>query len=339
MPLTKFPRYPLAHLPTPLEPLERLSNFLGGPRILVKRDDCTGLAMGGNKTRKLEFLIAEARERGASAVVTEGGIQSNHVRQTAAAAAKAGLACHLALDRSVPPLDQGYEATGNLFLDRLLGAEISFCAPGQTRKELSTRIVDDLRDRGERPYFIPTGGSSPIGALGYVGCALEILDQARRQDIAIDRVVLASGSGGTMAGLLVGFALADAATKVTGIDIDHEPERVADEVAEIATGCGALLGVAGIDRDGVEVVAGYAAPGYGRPNPGMIEAVRLVAKLEGIILDPVYSGKAMAGLLDMIRRGVIGADETVVFVHTGGAPALFAYTSVFASASGEPPLA
>ncbi len=336
MPLTKFPRYPLAHLPTPLEALERLSNFLGGARIHVKRDDCTGLAMGGNKTRKLEFLIAEARARGASAVVTEGGIQSNHVRQTAAAAAKAGLGCHLALDRAVPPLDQGYEVTGNLFLARLLGAEISFCEPGQTRKDLGTRLVDDLRARGETPYFIPTGGSCPIGALGYVGCALELVDQARRQDLAIDRVVVASGSGGTMAGLLVGFALAKAATKVIGIDIDHEPERVADEVTEIAKGCGALLGVEGIDRDDVEVVAGYAAPGYGRPNPGMIEAVRLVAKLEGIILDPVYSGKAMAGLIDMIRRGTLSADETIVFVHTGGMPALFAYTSVFTSAGAQP---
>jgi D-cysteine desulfhydrase family pyridoxal phosphate-dependent enzyme len=325
----------LAHLPTPLEPLERLGDFLGGPRLYVKRDDCTGLAMGGNKTRKLEFLLGEAREQGATAVVTEGGRQSNHVRQTAAAAAKAGLACHLALDNAVPPPDRSFEVSGNIFLDRLLGARISFCEPGQSRRELASRIVEELRGQGETPYFIPTGGSSGVGALGYAGCALEIVDQAHHQDLAIDRIVVASGSGGTLAGLLVGFAMADSGAIVLGIDIDDEPERVADDTAEIARDCAALVGLDGPDRDQVVVVEGYAAPGYGLPNPAMIEAVRLVARLEGILLDPVYSGKAMAALIDMVRREVIGADETIVFVHSGGMPALFAYTSAFEGEDGE----
>ncbi len=330
MELDEFPRYPLAHLPTPLEPLERLSEHLGGPRIFIKRDDCTGLASGGNKTRKLEFLLGHARRQGATCLVTVGGVQSNHVRQTAAAAAKAGLGCHLALDRAVAAQGPGYEATGNAFLDRLLGARVHLCAPGEGRADLAVRIVEELRGRGEVPYFIPAGGSCPLGALGYVGCALEIVEQARGLDLAIDRVVVASGSGGTQAGLVVGFVRANADIETLGVDIDDEPERVRGDVAGIAEGCAGLLGLETPGRDDMVVIGGYAAPGYGLPNPGMVEAVRLLARLEGIVLDPVYSGKAMAGLIDMARDGRIAADETIVFVHTGGLPALFAYTQAFA---------
>lgn len=330
MDLSQFPRFPLVHRPTPLEPMDRLSEMLGGPRLYIKRDDCTGLAFGGNKTRKLEFLIAEALAQGATTIVSEGGMQSNHVRQTAAAAVKAGLKCELALDWRVPWTDPSYGASGNLLLDKLLGARVHVCAKGQLRKDKAMEVCDEINARGEKAYFIPTGGSNPLGALGYVDCALEIIAQAEQQNIKVDHVVLASGSGGTQAGMMVGLAGSQSGISCIGIDIDHGPTAVRAAVQNIATGAAELLGVSAlVGADDLILAEGYGAPQYGMPNDMMIAAVSLLATTQAIILDPVYSGKAMAGLIDMIANNRFGKDETVVFVHTGGSPALFAYSDIF----------
>jgi L-cysteate sulfo-lyase len=332
---SNFPKFALAHLPTPLEPMERLRAELARtlpavPKLYVKRDDCTGLALGGNKTRKLEFLIAEALARKATAIISEGGLQSNHVRQTAAAAAKAGLACHLVLDHAVPVTTQIYRGNGNLLLDRVLGAEIHLCDPGEKRATRIARLIETLRAKGETPVHIPTGGSNATGALGYAAAALELLQQAQARALRIDHVMVASGSGGTQAGLILGMALAGSNVPVTGIDIDHDPEHVLTLVRDITQAAAEKVGLgAAIPSSAFQLARGYAAPGYGQPNAGMIEAVQMLARLEGIVLDPVYTGKAMAGLIDLVRKGTFGADETVVFIHTGGAPGLFAYENYF----------
>jgi L-cysteate sulfo-lyase len=326
MPLQEFPRFLLAHAPTPIEPLERMRKFLGGPRLYIKRDDCTGLALGGNKTRKLEFLLGEALRLGATAIISEGGLQSNHVRQTAAAAAKAGLPCHLVLDHAVPIDTAIYRTGGNLLLDRLLGAVTHICAAGETRAAKSAAVVAELQARGEVPYRIPTGGSNAVGALGYAALMLELLQQARDLRLSFDKIVVASASGGTQAGLVVGRELAQADLSVMGIDVEGDPDDLQATVQSIAGECALKVGLRhGIRPAAFELVRGYAAPGYGLPNPGMIEAVKSMASLEGILLDPVYTGKAMAGLIDMVRTGRLRKDETVVFIHTGGTPALFAY--------------
>jgi L-cysteate sulfo-lyase len=330
MHLENFPKFPLVHAPTPLEPLERLQKFLGGPRLYIKRDDCTGLATGGNKTRKLEFLIGEALKMGATTIISEGGLQSNHVRQTAAAAAKAGLKCHLVLDHNVSIDTAIYRTGGNFLLDRLLGAAIHVCAAGEARAAKIDALASELRARREVPYYIPTGGSNAVGALGYASLMLELLQQAGSFRLSFDRVVAASSSAGTQAGLVIGKELAQADVAVTGIDVDGDPGTLLAQVQSIAKDCAIKVGLEqGIRADAYEVVGGYAAPGYGLPNPGMIDAVKSMASLEGILLDPVYTGKAMAGLIDMVRRGRFARDETVVFIHTGGTPALFAYADCF----------
>jgi L-cysteate sulfo-lyase len=331
MPLSKFPRFPLAHLPTPLEPLDRLRDHLGGgPRLYIKRDDCTGLALGGNKTRKAEYLIGAARAAGATAIITEGGLQSNHVRQTAAAAARAGLQCHLVLNENVPIKTAIYRENGNMLLDRVLGAIVHLCAPGETRAAAIQRLLPALKQDGAVPYVIPTGGSNEVGALGYAAAALELQRQAQDSGIGIDRVLFSTASGGTQAGLVVGMALAEAGTQVLGIDVENEADSLLADVRRIAQACAAKVGLKRALRDDAFAIrSGYAGEGYGIPTPGMIEAVGLLARLEGIVLDPVYSGKAMAGLIDLVRAGQFGGDETIAFIHTGGTPALFAYADRF----------
>src|SRR6185369_13996210 len=244
MQLDRFPKFSLAHLPTPLEPLTRLQAELGGPRLYIKRDDCTGLALGGNKTRKLEFLIGEALQKQATVIVTEGGLQSNHVRQTAAAAAKAGLPCHLVLDRNVPIDRPTYRANGNLLLDHLLGAKVHLCAPGEKRATRTAQLIAELREAGEMPYHIPTGGSNAIGARGYVALMVELQQQAEAAGIALDHVVAASGSGGTHAGLVVGKMLTRSGAAIIGVDINHDPEPLLSTVKAIARESAAELGVA-----------------------------------------------------------------------------------------------
>jgi len=328
--LDTLPRHRLAHLPTPLEPLERLRAHLGvGAKLYVKRDDCTGLALGGNKTRKLEYLIGDALSAGATAAISEGGLQSNHVRQTAAAAARAGLKCHLVLDHRVPVTTESYRGNGNLLLDRILGAAVHLCAKGEARAAKMQAVAADLRRQGEVPYLIPTGGSNEVGALGYVAAMLELQRQAKEAGIAIDRIVTASSSGGTQAGLLVGKALSGAACQVSGVDVDGDPDKMVAEVGGIAALAAPKVGVDPARLAAPEILRGHCGEGYGIPTAGMEEAVRLLATLEGIVLDPVYTGKGMAGLIALLRRGEIGAGETVVFMHTGGAPALFAYADRF----------
>ncbi|MDP6830478.1 MAG: D-cysteine desulfhydrase [Alphaproteobacteria bacterium] len=335
MALSQIPRIPLAHLPTPLEYLPRLSEELGGPRILVKRDDCTGLALGGNKTRKLEFLIAEAQAQGADTIVTIGGVQSNHVRQTAAAAARVGLSCHLVLARAVPWDDPAYEVSGNVQLDHLLGAQVHLLPEGTDRDGALRRIARALRTNGRSPYVIPSGGSNAIGAMGYAACAVELEEQARAAGETIDYLIHATGSGGTQAGLIAGLHGADSQIQVLGIDITAAADEIAGKVRTIARDTSQALAQAKRPpRDALQVISGYAGSAYGMPTEQMRSAVRMAARLEGLILDPVYTGKAMAGLIDLVRQGRFSETETIVFLHTGGMPGLFAYNEYFRDETG-----
>ncbi len=331
MQLADFPRFRLAHLPTPLERLDRLTDALGGPEIYVKRDDCTGLAIGGNKTRKLEFLIADALAQGADTVISTGGIQSNHVRQTAAAASKAGLACELVLGRTVPWDGADYEVTGNIQLDRLLGATLHICHGDQDRMALMQARSAEIAAEGGAAYIIPSGGSNAVGALGYVNCAFELERQADAAGLKIDALVHATGSAGTQAGLVAGFHAANSRIRTVGIDIDAEPDLVAGMVRDLAAETCANLGIAAPAAEATEVVPGYAGQAYGMPTEAMVAAVERLARDEGLLLDPVYTGKAMAGLIDLIEQGRFSKGDTVVFLHTGGMPGLFAYRDVFPS--------
>ncbi len=324
----RFPRVRVANLPTPLEAAPRLSATLGGPQIYLKRDDLTGLAMGGNKTRKLEWLIGEAQAAGADCVITIGAGQSNHCRQTAAAAAKAGLDCYLLL---TPPFHG--EGQGNLLLDDLLGATIVRVEGREANavKNATDDLIARLRAEGRRPHLVPVGGSTPIGALGYVLCAIELGDQLARENLQPTRLYCSSGSGGTQSGLVVGAAALGAPYQIIGVSPGGKATGIAAKVADVSNDTAALLGLDNrFAASDVVVDDGYTGPAYGTITPECIEAVRLVARTEGVLLDPVYVGKAMAGLIDHIRRGHIGRDESVVFVHTGGSPALFAYASELA---------
>lgn len=303
MHLSKFPRVRLGHLNTPLEPMSRLSEHLGGPRLYIKRDDCTGLATGGNKTRKLEFLMADALVKGADTVITQGATQSNHARQTAAAAARLGMRCIILLEDRTGNEAHDYRNSGNVFLDRLFGAPTRTYAGGTDMNAAMTAVAEEVRAQGGVPYIIPGGGSNSIGALGYVNCALEIVAQANEQQIRIDRVVHATGSVGTQAGLVAGFEGMRSGIDVLGIGVRAPREVQESNVHKLACETAELL--------------------------GMVEAVSLAARTEGLLFDPVYSGKGMAGLIDLIRKGHFGADETIVFVHTGGSAALFGYMDTF----------
>ncbi len=329
MHLARFPRLRLAHLPTPLESLERLSAELGGPNLWIKRDDCTGLAGGGNKTRKLEFLMADAVERGADAVITQGATQSNHARQTAAAA-KLGMACHLLLEDRAGLPDNDYLCNGNVLLDQLHGATLQGHPGGTDMNAAMEALARELRDDGRKPYVVPGGGSNEIGALGYVNCALELLQQANDAGLEIAHVVHATGSTGTQAGLVTGFRGSGSGIPVLGISVRAEREAQEENVFRLAERTAEHLGIPGaVRRDHVVADSDYVGPGYGLPAPDTLEAIRLFARIEGILLDPVYTGKAAAGLIALVREGRFGKDDNVVFVHTGGAQALFAYRGFF----------
>jgi L-cysteate sulfo-lyase len=324
--LSRFPRVTLAHLPTPLEHLPRLSAHLGGPAIHVKRDDCTGLGTGGNKTRKLEFLMADALDKGATAVVTQGAVQSNHARQTAAAAAKLGLKCELVLEERVEQASHAYLNSGNVLLDRLFGAGLRHVAAGTDMDAAMEEVAVELEQSGETVYIIPGGGSNPVGALGYVDCALELIAQANRQRLVIDHVVHASGSAGTQAGLLVGLKASHADLPLLGIGVNAGREIQEQRVFDLALRTAELVGAPGaVMRKDVVANCDYVGGGYGVPTGAMNEAVLLLARLEGLLFDPVYSGKALAGLLDLIGKGFFDRAGNVVFVHTGGSAGLFAY--------------
>ncbi|MGE0310658.1 MAG: D-cysteine desulfhydrase [Lautropia sp.] len=331
MHLSRFPRVRLGHLNTPLEPMIALSRALGGPNLYVKRDDCTGLATGGNKTRKLEFLMGEAREQGAEVVVTQGAVQTNHGRQTAAAATRLGLACEILLERRVREPEPGYEVQGNVLLDRMFGATLSFHAPADMNA-LALARTEELRRQGRNAYFIPGGGSNVVGALGYVDCALELLRQADDTGLRIDYVVHATGSTGTQAGLLAGLEGANTGIPVLGISVRNPKARQEEAVYALAQATAEHIGVkGGIERSRVVAYSDYVGEGYGVPTAAMAEAVALTARCEGILLDPVYSGKGMAGLIDLVRKGFFRREDNVVFLHTGGATALFAYANLFST--------
>lgn len=326
--LTSFPRLPLAHLPTPLEPLDKLAKALGGPQIFIKRDDCTGLATGGNKTRKLEFLMGEARAQDCDIVLTAGGLQSNHARQTAAAAARCGLDCELFLE-AVPGTPQDdYDRNGNLLLDRLLGAELHRCpGDGSLLARMAAR-AEALRGDGRRPYVVPVGGSNGIGALGYVDCAQELLQQAEARGLEFSHLVMATGSGGTQAGLLAGLQAGGSAASLIGINVSASEADQKAKLRPVLAETFSLLGLTEPPESALICDGGYYQPGYGIPNEKTLAALRLVAETEAILLDPVYTGKAMAGLIDMIGQGRFTPNDKVVFLHSGGAAGLFAYETL-----------
>jgi L-cysteate sulfo-lyase len=326
MHLARFPRVRLAHLPTPLEPLPRLSEALGVD-LWIKRDDCTGLAGGGNKTRKLEFLLGAAFAADADTLVTQGAVQSNHVRQTAAAAAAHGLACEVILEERTGSKAADYVGNGNVLLDKLLGARLRTVPGGTDMAAELEKTAEEVRGRGGRPYVIPGGGSNPIGALGYADCAREIVVQADELDLKIDRIVTATGSAGTHAGLVAGLAVMGADVPVLGIGVRAPKDRQETNVLKLAEETAALLGQAGrVTREMVVADCDYVGEGYGLIDQGVIDALTLAARTDGIVLDPVYSGKAMKGLIALARAGSFQG-ETVVFLHTGGAQGLFGYES------------
>ena len=331
MHLARFPRIHLAHLPTPLEKLGRLSKELGGPEIWIKRDDCTGLSTGGNKTRKLEFLMAEAVAMGADTVMTQGATQSNHARQTAAFAAKLGMACHLLLEDRTGSNDPNYNGNGNVLLDHLHGATTSKRAGGMDMQAEMELAAERLRAEGRKVYVIPGGGSNPTGALGYVNCAFELVGQANDRSLVIDHLVTATGSAGTQAGLITGLQAINAGIPLTGIGVRAPREKQEENVFALAVRTAEKLGCPGVVARG-DVVAdsSYVGAGYGVPRADTLEAIRMFAQLEGILLDPVYSGKGAAGLIDYCRTGKFSKGARVVFLHTGGSAALFGYDAVLA---------
>jgi len=312
-----------------VEDMPRLSATLGGPRLWIKRDDCTGLATGGNKTRKLEFLIAAALDEGADMVVTQGAVQSNHVRQTAAAACKFGLDCHALLERRVPDKGSDYEQTGNVLFDQIFNTSIEFRPAGLDMNAEGIAVTERLRAEGRKPYFIPGGGSNEIGALGYVSSAQELLGQIEAQGLDVKWVVLATGSAGTHAGLIAGFHALGSDIPIMGISVRQPHDVQVENVYKLAVKTAALLTDKPLDRSKVLVDDGYVGPGYGIPTEGTIAAISSLARHEGILLDPVYSGKGMAGLIGQVESGQITAEGDVVFLHTGGAVSLFAYEDQF----------
>lgn len=340
MHLARFPRIFVAHLPTALERLDRLSNELGGPEIWIKRDDCTGLSTGGNKTRKLEFLMAEAQTAGAKVVMTQGATQSNHVRQTAAFAGKLGMRCHVLLEDRTGSRDPNYNNNGNVLLDRLHGATTETRQPGLDMGAEMEAAAERLRAEGRKVYTIPGGGSNPTGALGYVNCAFELVAQANDRGLVIDRIVTATGSAGTQAGLVVGLKAINANIPLIGFGVRAPKPKQEENVYNLALATAEKLGCPGVVRR-KDVVADcdYVGQGYGIPRADTIEAIRMFAELEGILLDPVYSGKGAAGLIDYVRKGTFGKGERVVFLHTGGSAALFGYDAAFGSGAGATPLA
>ena len=331
MNLDQFPRVHLTQAPTPLEFLPNFSRALGGPKVYIKRDDNTGLATGGNKTRKLEFLIGDALKKGATHVVTQGATQSNHVRQTIAAANKFGLKTTALLEERVSNAQEDYYTNGNVLLDQILGATIETRPGGLDMNHELVAVGERLRAQGEVPYLIPGGGSNPIGALGYVVCALEMIEQAKSMGIKIRQVVHATGSTGTQAGLVVGLQGSGSGIDLLGVSVRAAKEAQEQNVRKLARSTWELLNLPGeFPEDSVRAIADHVGPGYGLPTDEMRDAVRLLARTEGILLDPVYSGKGFAGLIAQIKKGAYTADDNVVFVHTGGSAALFGYRNRFA---------
>jgi len=332
MHFARFSPVRFAHLPTPFEPLPGLTEHLaraggGGPTVWIKRDDCTGLAGGGNKTRKLEFLVGDALSNDADTLITQGAVQSNHVRQTAAAAAKFGLGCEIILEHRTGSQAVDYNRSGNVLLDELLGAKIRSVPAGTDMNLELAKVAAEVADAGGRPYVIPGGGSNAIGALGYAECAMELVAQANEVGLEIDRIVTATGSAGTHAGLVAGLAVMGADIPVLGIGVRAPKDVQEANVFKLAQETATLLGFKErVSRDQVMANCDYVGAGYGLIDQAVIDALKLAARTDGILLDPVYSGKAMKGLIALSNAGEFDG-ETVVFLHTGGAQGLFGYQS------------
>jgi L-cysteate sulfo-lyase len=317
----------LGHFPTPIEHLKNVSEYLDGPNIFIKRDDCTGLATGGNKTRKLEFLMADAIKSKAELIVTVGAIQSNHARQTAAACSLKGLKCLIILEQRLKDPPDAYMNSGNVFLDKLLGAEVMLCPKDQDILEYSTKVVEDIKSKGTNVYFIPGGGSNSIGALGYVECFKEILEKNSKYNFT--HIIHATGSSGTQAGLLAGKKYFQSQLQIIGISVRYEKKIQEEKVYNEAKKVCEKLKCDVLDRSEVVAYDDYVGSGYGEPTDGMIEATNLLAKKEAILLDPVYSGKGFAGLIGLIRQKKFTKEDNILFIHTGGAVSLSAYEWAF----------
>jgi len=330
MNLARFPRAHLAHLPTPLEYLTNLTKALNGPEIWIKRDDCTGLSTGGNKTRKLEFLLGEAVEQGADIILTQGATQSNHARQTAAAAVHMGMDCHLLLEDRTGKTDTDYTTNGNVLLDQLHGASIEYRPLSPDLNTELEKVADRLRGEGRKPYVVPGGGSNPTGALGYVNAAMELVTQANDMGLRIDHVVHATGSCGTQAGLVTGLYGMNSDIPLLGVGVRAPRQQQEDNVFKLACATAEKCGCPGVvKREDVVANCDYVGPGYGFPAPSTIEAIELLARTDAILLDPVYSGKGMAGLIDLVRKGFFSKGQNIVFLHTGGSAGLFGYVDHF----------
>jgi L-cysteate sulfo-lyase len=330
MDLTKYPRITCGHWPTPLEPMLNLTKLLDGPDLWVKRDDCTGLSSGGNKTRKLEYLIADAIAQGADTIITQGATQSNHARQTAALCAIKNLECQILLEDRTQYKDDSYRLNGNVLLDRLHGATVA-SRPGGTDMQAEMEVLAiALQAQGKKTYIIPGGGSNTIGALGYVSAALELINQLHEMNFTATHLVLATGSSGTHAGLLAGLKIMNSDLKVIGIGVRAPKEKQEQMVYDLACKTATMLGHEGaVKREDVFADCDYVGAGYGLPTEGMVEAVRMLAETEGLLFDPVYTGKGLAGLVDWVRKGKFKKTDKVIFLHTGGSAALFGYPEAF----------
>ena len=323
--LESIPRIPLCLLPTPIVPLKRLTQHLGGAEIFMKRDDLTGVAFGGNKNRKLEFLLADAKQKGADVIVTEGALQSNHCLQTAACSAKLGINCELVLSGEDPDF-----ITGNLLLDQILDVKIHRARDNVERRKLMRGVEEELRAEGKNPYMIPTGGSTSIGALGYLNCVFEIAKQSKESEVVFNHLIHSTGSGGTQSGLLIGKKLYSPELDILGINVGDPTERLQKEIKEIIKDFNQDWSLElMIGDEEIKILEGYFGEGYGIPTQEMIDMVKLMAKLEGVFLDPVYTGKAIVGLVDLIKSDAIPKDDNVLFLHSGGGPSIFNYKDIF----------
>ena len=325
--LEKFERIKLGHFPTPIEHLKNVSKFLGGPNIYIKRDDCTGLATGGNKTRKLEFLMPDAIKNNAELVVTLGAVQSNHARQTAAACALLGLKCLIILEQRLKDPPETYMNSGNVFLNKLFGADVKVCPKNENVFEYCEKYIQDIKSKGTNVYFIPGGGSNEIGSLGYVECMNEIMKENKKYNFS--QIIHATGSAGTQAGLLAGKKYFNSNIPINGICVRHDKKTQEDKVYNEAKETCKKIECDILEKSDVIAFDEYIGTGYGEPTEGMIEATKLLAKKEAILLDPVYSGKAFAGLIGLIRNKTFTKKDNILFIHTGGSVSLSAYEWAF----------
>ena len=325
--IENFERTKLGHFPTPIEHLKNISQYLDGPSIFIKRDDCSGLATGGNKTRKLEFLIPDAIKNKAELIVTIGAIQSNHARQTAAACSLKGLKCLVILEQRLKDPPDTYMNSGNIFLDKLLGAKVMLCPKDKDILKYSAKVIEDIKSKGTNVYFIPGGGSNSIGALGYVECFNEILKENNKYNFT--HIIHATGSSGTQAGLLAGKKYFKSQLQIIGISVRYEKKIQEEKVYNEAKKTCEKLKCDTLDRSEVIAYDEYVGSGYGEPTDEMIEATNLMAKKEAILLDPVYSGKGFAGLIGLINQKKFTKKDNILFIHTGGAVSLSAYEWAF----------